>query len=211
MKRFIIFTGGKIYSSFSLKFNQDDIFICADSGLYHSYMFKIKPDVVIGDFDSFVNDNCIIKDYPECKVIKYSPEKDDTDTMLCVKYAIEHGADNIIICGGLSGRLDHTIANIQTLRYCAERNIYAIIDDGYNNAVVQGQGESEYPYQDNSYFSIFALTDNVKIENLSGVKYPLENYTLTSGFPLGVSNEIISEKAYLKISEGYALVIYSKK
>lgn len=211
MKRFIIFTGGKIYSSFSLKFNSDDTFVCADGGLYHSQMFKIKPDAVIGDFDSFVDDDFINKDYLDCDIIKYSPEKDDTDTMLCVKYAIEHGADNIIICGGLSGRLDHTIANIQTLRYCSDRNIHAMIDDGYNNAVVQGNGEYEYFYRDSFYFSIFALTDNVKIEKLSGVKYPLENYTLTSGFPLGVSNEIVSEKAVLKISDGYALVIFSKK
>ena len=204
--KYCIFTGGEItdYSVISVRY--DDTVVCADSGIYHIQKLGITPDVVIGDFDSYsgnINFNC--------EIIKCQPEKDDTDTIMCVKYAISKGADQITIYGGLSGRLDHTFANLQTLRYCAERNVSAVIEDGFNRALIQSNGISEYERNDSMYFSIFALTDTVMIERLSGVKYPLEKYCLTANFPLGVSNEIIEQKAILKISEGYALIIFSKK
>ena len=207
MNNFVIFSGGEIFDYSVVKLYKYDRIICADSGLYHCEKLEIVPDIVIGDFDSFEGEI-----NPDCKVIKTSPEKDDTDTMMCVKYAIENGAENIKIYGGLSGRLDHTVANIQTLKYCAERNIRAVIDDGLNRALVQGEKSMcQYLKNDSEYFSVFSLTDKVFIRELSGVKYPLENYYLTSGFPLGVSNEIISLRATLEVSGGYALIIFSKK
>lgn len=209
MKRFIIFCGGNIfdYSVISLK---NSTVLCADGGLYHARKIKVLPDVIIGDFDSYSCD--IDSDYKiNCRIIKCPPEKDDTDTMMCVKYAISHGADEIFIYGGLSGRFDHSIANIQTLKYCDERGIYAVIDDGLNRAFVQHDCRREYKQDISSYFSVFSLTESLFVRELSGVKYPLENYRLFSGFPLGVSNEIISERALLDISDGYALVVFSKK
>lgn len=207
MRNFIIFAGGEIFDYSIVSLNNHYTVICADSGLYHCERLGIIPDVVIGDFDSYKGEI-----NQECEIIKSSPEKDDTDTMLCVKYAIEKGAKIIKIYGGLSGRLDHTIANIQTLKYCAERNVRAVIDDGFNRALVQG-GKSmcQYTKDGSKYFSVFSLTDSVFIRELSGVKYPLENYYLTSGFPLGVSNEIASDKATLEVSGGYALIIFSEK
>lgn len=207
MKSFIIFSGGEIFDYSVVSLNSDYTVICADGGLYHCEKLKIIPDIVIGDFDSFKGEI-----NPECKVIKSSPEKDDTDTMLCVKYAIENGAKIIKIYGGLSGRLDHTVANIQTLKYCAERNISAVIDDGLNRALIQGEKSiCQYTKDNSEYFSLFSLTDKVFIRELSGVKYPLKNYYLTSGFPLGVSNEITSDIATLEVSGGYVLIIFSKK
>lgn len=208
MNTFVIFSGGEIFDYSVVSRNISHyVVICADSGLYHCKKLDIFPQVVIGDFDSYKGEI-----YPESKVIKSSPEKDDTDTMLCVKYAIEKGARAIKIYGGLSGRLDHTIANIQALKYCAERNVHAEIDDGFNRALVQGEKSiCEYRKDDSKYFSVFSLTDKVFIRELSGVKYPLEKYYLTSGFPLGVSNEITSDSARLEVSGGYALIIFSRK
>lgn len=208
MNRFVIFSGGDIFDYSVVPADKSDtVVICADGGFYHAKKLGISPDVMIGDFDSYSGEpDC------KCRIIKCKPEKDDTDTMMCVKYAIEHGADCIYIYGGLSGRLDHTIANIQTLKYCAERKVRAEINDGFNRALVQGEKSMcEYRKDDSKYFSVFSLTDKVFIRELSGVKYPLEKYYLTSGFPLGVSNEITSDRATLEVSGGYALIIFSKK
>ena len=204
MKRFCIFSGGEIYDYSVVSIHENDIVMCADSGLYHANKIGIIPDIVAGDFDSYFDDISF-----KCTVIRCKPEKDDTDTMMCVKYALSHEADEIVIYGGLSGRLDHTFANIQTLRYCVERNVMAVIDDGLNKSLVQTVGRAEYQ-QNKGYFSVFALTDKLMIKELSGVKYPLKDYSMTSDFPIGVSNEII-ENAVLEISEGYALIIFSKK
>lgn len=204
MNTFVIFSGGEISDYTVVSLDGAEKVICADSGLYHCEKLGIIPDIVIGDFDSYSGEI-----NSECEIIRCQPEKDDTDTMMCVKYAIEKGAKEIKIYGGLSGRLDHTFANIQTLRYCAERNVKAVIDDGLNKVLIHC-GKAEYP-RNNGYFSVFSLTDTVTIEELSGVKYPLENYTLNAGFPLGVSNEIIQDTAVLNVSQGMALVIFSKK
>jgi len=206
IKRFVIFSGGEIYDYSVISINKGDTVICADCGLNHALRIGINPDVIIGDFDSY--SDSISR---QSKIIRCSPEKDDTDTLMCVKYAVAHGADRIDIYGGLSGRLDHTFANIQTLKYCAERNIPAVINDGFNRVLVQHSCICEYPADDQCYFSVFALSDMVFLSSMSGVKYPLENYRLISGFPIGVSNEIISDKAVLDISDGYALIIFSKK
>ncbi len=207
MKRFVIFSGGDISDYSVVLINKCDTVICADCGLNHASKLGIYPDVIIGDFDSYSGED----NFHDSEIIRCRPEKDDTDTMMCVKYALEHGAERIDIYGGLSGRLDHTIANIQTLKYCAERNIPAVISDGFNRVLIQNNCSAEYCADDSCYFSIFAFTDSLFVKKLSGVKYPLENYRLVSGFPLGVSNEIISDKAFLDISEGYALVVFSKK
>ena len=82
--------------------------------------------------------------------------------------------------------------------------------DSRNIITVQGEGEYCYPVMEGWYFSLFALTDKLHINQLSGVKYPLSDYLLTSGFPLGVSNEITSSEAVLKIKSGLALIVRSK-
>ena len=70
-------------------------------------------------------------------------------------------------------------------------------------------GEYEFEKTDD-YFSIFAFSESIKISFLKGVKYPLENYTIYQNFPIGASNEIISEKAVLNLTDGTALVIFAK-
>ena len=56
-----------------------------------------------------------------------------------------------------------------------------------------------------------ALTEKAEIGELKGVKYPLEAYEMTMGYPIGVSNEITADRAVLRINSGIVLVIESKK
>ena len=55
-----------------------------------------EPDVIIGDFDTYKSR------LPEnCEIIRHPEEKDDTDTMLAVKLALNRGFKHIVICGCL--------------------------------------------------------------------------------------------------------------
>ena len=64
----------------------------------------------------------------------------------------------------------------------------------------------ELPYTRESdgdnYFSVFAITETVRIRSFRGVKYPLEGYEMHPSFPIGVSNEILDEFAFLEIESG---------
>ena len=109
MKRAVIFSGGAFEKPDWVALPKDAMILCADSGLRHARALGISPDWVLGDFDSS-------SEQPEGEsVLRYPPEKDDTDTMLAVKQALSLGAEEIQIYGGLGGRFDHSIANVQTL------------------------------------------------------------------------------------------------
>lgn len=206
MKVCRIFAGGVIPETSFIYVNKDDLVICADSGLKYALQLGISPDIVVGDFDSYNGQ------LPENTELHVScPEKDDTDTMLAVKIAIDRGAKKIFLYGGLGARFDHSMANIQTLIYAREHGCEMIIDDTYNEISLQGEGRKTYHRREEWYFSIFALSDEVEINYLTGVKYPLEDYKMTRSFPIGVSNEITGERAILDIKSGLALVIRAGK
>lgn len=205
MNTYRIFAGGDFEASETLKIASDDIIMCADKGLDHAKKLGIAPDIIVGDFDSYKDK------LPENAEIFYSiPEKDDTDTMLAVKTALERGAEKIVLHGTLGGRFDHAFANIQTLLFIHEHGCSAWIEDCGNVMTVCGEGGHSFEMWENWYFSVFSLTEKLEIERMSGVKYPLENYCMTNAFPLGVSNEITESSAFLKISRGTALVVRSK-
>lgn len=206
MKRCHIFAGGELGSVDKDWFTDHcGYVICADSGYKHAKKLGLKPDVIVGDFDSYKG-----KLPGDCEIIRTVPEKDDTDTLMALKIAIERGYDMIYLYGALGGpRFDHAFANIQTMIYAREHGAELILI-GDEKVYLQGEGEGMYPKkQGDKYFSVFAITETVQIKSLRGVKYPLENYEMKRSFPIGVSNEITSEQAILDIESGLALVIQS--
>ena len=86
--------------------------IAADGGLRHTDALGLAPDVILGDFDSL--------GYIPADSRVYPVEKDDTDAVLAVRVGLERGCDEFLLYGAMDGpRLDHTIANFQTLGYLA--------------------------------------------------------------------------------------------
>lgn len=205
-----IFAGGKLNGTDFMNpceiRENSGLIICADSGLSIAEKVGIAPDLIVGDFDSYMGE------LPEDVEIHRSiPEKDDTDTLMAVRIAIDRGYDEIRLYGGLGARFDHSFANIQTLIFAHENGCKMTIYDADNVLTVRGAGEYEFPCKNDWYFSLFALTEKAEIGELKGVKYPLGVYEMTMGYPIGVSNEITADKAYLRINSGIVLVIESKK
>ncbi len=207
MKRCHIFAGGDLGKIADYWFpNHGGYVICADSGYKHAKKLGLVPDLLVGDFDSYT------RKLPKgVEVYRSVPEKDDTDTLMAVKIAIERGYTNIYLYGALGGpRFDHAFANIQTMLYAREHGADLILI-GNGTLLLQGEGEAMYTEESKrwgyKYLSVFAITETVKIKSLRGVKYPLENYEMKPSFPIGVSNEITDGQAFLDIESGLALVI----
>ena len=92
----------------------DDLVIAADGGLRHTQMLGLTPDVILGDFDS-------LGYTPNCAQV-FPVEKDDTDAMLAVRQGLDRSFREFVLYGSLDGpRLDHTVANFQTLQFLADR------------------------------------------------------------------------------------------
>lgn len=200
-----IFGGAPVSSSYNVVPPSGAYLIAADSGYSLLKRLALKPNVLVGDFDSLTDE--IPSD---CEVITAPAEKDDTDTMLAVKTAMSRGYSDITIAGSIGGRLDHTIANIQTLAYIVDNSGRGRLIGERDTAEIFGAGEYRFSQNDSMYFSIFSFGEEAVVTT-GGTKYDLECYRLTNGFPLGVSNEIISSECTLKIEKGRVLVIFSKK
>ncbi len=198
--------GGAAPGSFDfVNIGKSSFIIAADGGVELLDSFGVVPDIIMGDFDS-CND---ISGY-DCDVISFPPEKDDTDLMLAAKKALELGFTRITLLGVTGGRLDHTLAAIQTLEFLYENEADAVILDDKNAVCIQGKCVKEYKPEKKCYLSVLALTDKAVVSE-KNVKYPIEQYSLSRGIPIGISNEFTEKTAEIEVFEGKILVIYSKK
>lgn len=205
MKKCWIFGSAQINDYSKLIIDDDTFIIAADGGYSHIKKMGRTPDLIIGDFDSLN-----IEKIPDIEVITVPAEKDDTDMMLCVKTAIERGFDDITLCGALGGRLDHTIANIQTLEYINAHGAEGRIVDINNEAYLLTSGSYNYLKKENWYFSIFSLSSTTEVTT-TGTKFNLTNHKLSRQFPLGISNEITEDICGINVFSGVLLVIFSQK
>ncbi len=205
MKSCWIFGGAPVSDDFKVTPPADAFIIAADSGYSLVKRMGFTPNLLLGDFDSLTEDKP-----SDCEIMTVAAEKDDTDTMLAVKTALSRGYSDITIVGVIGGRLDHTAAGFQTLAYILEQGGSGRIIGENDEAELIGIGEYVYPKRESSYFSLFAYGGDAVITS-EGTKYDLTNYRLTDSFPLGVSNEILSENCRLVVYSGRILVIFSKK
>jgi len=185
-----------------------DIYIAADSGIETALKLNIKPDIIIGDFDSYdlseLNRNGYTDDI---KIIKYPSEKNDTDSMLAVKYALESGYKNIAVIGGIDGRIDHTLANLFYLKYIKINGGDGYITEGYNK-IIYIANSSVKIYKEYKYVSILPVSPEISGVTLKGVKYPLINANVRFEEPYTVCNEILNDVEYgeIEIKNGEALI-----
>ena len=204
-KKCYIFAGSPEAKCSGVEFDSSRYVICADGGYILAKKMGIEPDVIIGDFDTYKSR------LPEnCKIIRHPEEKDDTDTMLAVKLALNRGFKHIVICGAIGGRLDHTMANIQSLRYILKHGAYGELAGDGSYVTMQGPGVKVYSRMSGYYFSMFSYTEECTGITATGFKYPLKNAVLKSSFPLGISNKVTGKSGIVSLEKGVLLIIFSK-
>ena len=168
------------------------------------------PDYILGDFDSI--DKKVLEKYKtqKIKINELKPEKDFTDTEEAINLAIKLKSSEFVIIGAIGTRIDHVLANINVLKIALDKNIKAKIINEHNEIELIN---NELIIEKNNlykYISIMPLTTQVEGITITGMKYPLENYTLTIGNSLGVSNEQIEKTAKIKVKDGILIVIKSR-
>ena len=197
MKRSFIFAAGTFYGLRESP-APGDFVIAADAGYRVCRQAGIVPDLLLGDFDSM--------DQPEdfANIHRSPVEKDDTDTMLAVKTALEQGCDTVYIYGGTGGkRLDHTLANLQTLLFIRRRGARGYLyDDDFVWTVLENESLTIEKTVEWGLFSAFCLGDRAEGIDEVGFQYPLKDAVLTPEFPLGVSNHLLEPAATITVRKG---------
>ena len=208
-KTAFIYTGGTVFDEYVIeKPEKGDLIIAADAGYLTARRLGITPDVVLGDFDTLGEAN--IPDGIEC--LRVPAEKNDTDTQLAVQVAIDRGAGEIVIVGGMSGRIDHTLSTLAILENLWERKagrIYATLTDGKNRVRFIRSSGTILPRSQYRFFSLIAADETVKGITLEGCKYPLKNGRISRRHQWAVSNEIVGNCALIEIRRGGVWVIES--
>jgi thiamine pyrophosphokinase len=202
-KKCVIISGGEYDPAVEVL--KDDYVIACDKGYSYALKMNVKPNLVIADFDSY--EGGVGENIP---VLKFPSEKDDTDTMAAVKWAVGRGFKEIFICCALGGRLDHMMANIQSGAYIAGRGLKAKICSSTDEMHFIKDGELVLKKKEGFSLSVFSLTDISEGVTIKGAKYEMEDGELTNSFPLGVSNEWKDEEVKISVKKGMLLTVTSK-
>lgn len=203
MTTVLVITGGDPVPASALDGLSDvDLVVAADSGLDHAEGLGIKPDVVVGDFDSVSVDALARFDGP---VERHPVAKDATDLELALQRAVEVGPDRIVVLGGHGGRLDHFLANALVLTTvppgivvewrAGSATIHVV------RTVIDLIGEK------GDKVSLVPVGGDVSGVSTEGLRWPLSDASLTSGSTLGVSNEFARPSASVEVGSGTLLVI----
>ncbi|MCD7770708.1 MAG: thiamine diphosphokinase [Oscillospiraceae bacterium] len=198
MSRAFIFGAGEIVPLRAVP-KPDDFVIAADGGMRYLDSLGIKPDLIIGDFDSSSEPN-------SGKIIKLPVEKDDTDSVFAVRYCLEHDFEEIHIYGGTGGRLDHTIANIQILSYIAEHQARGYL---YSPEMVMTVIQGDLTIEPSGIFSVFSLSGTSHGVSITGGFYEMHDGEISSSFPMGVSNHSVGKPVSVTAGDGTLLVMWA--
>ncbi len=178
-----------------------DLVIAADAGYRTCLALGLQPDLLVGDFDSMEAP----ADFPD--LLRAPVEKDDTDTLLAVKEGLRRGCDTFHLYGCTGGRLDHTLANLQTLLYLRRQGARGYLYDGtFTYTAIENEGIEIPREKEWALLSVFCLGDTAGGIVEQGVQYPLTEATLTADFPLGVSNHILEDTARVSVARGALLI-----
>lgn len=214
-KRGVIISGGTIETTFALEMIQKiqpECVIGVDRGLTFLYHNQVMPTHIVGDFDSV--ENSIIayyKNQTDIPIQEFDPVKDASDTEIAVRLAAELGVEKLWILGATGTRLDHVMANIQTLKIAHDFGMQTYIIDPYNRislvekevCLLKGQAFG-------TYFSIFPLGCSVEGLSIKGAKYPLKNHLLRPYDSRCVSNQFEEDKVEITFSEGLIILMETR-
>lgn len=203
MAKCVIFCAGD-FSGLLEPINQDDFVIAADGGYAHIKKAGICPQVILGDFDS-------LGYVPEGAKV-FPVEKDDTDAMLAAKKGLEAGYGEFLFYGALEGpRLDHTVANFQTLQFLADRGAKGYLIGKSQIVTVLQNERVQFGGNATGTLSLFCMGKDAEGVTLKGLQYTLTDGLLTAGFPLGVSNHFTGQPASVQVKQGSLLMIYDRE
>jgi thiamine pyrophosphokinase len=167
-----------------------------------------RLDLIVGDGDS-LGEADLARFAASGIPIERSPvAKDESDTELAVRAAIDRGATDIVIVGALGGRLDHGIANLSLLAapWLAGRTC-VVLDAVSRTTLLTGPAVRDFAGRTNDVVSLLPLGDGVDGVTTTGLAYPLADEPLPFGPARGLSNVRTAPDARVALRRGRLLVV----
>lgn len=183
-----------------------DYVIAADRGFDSLMAYGVNPDLAVGDFDSLGHK----PNHPN--VIQLPAEKDDTDMVYAIRKGLELGYRRFVLLGGVGGRLEHTLGNLQLLDWLARHGAQGFLAGEKTAATcIRDNMAVTFPSSMAGYLSVFCNSGTAEGVDLAGLKFPLENHTLSGDFPLGVSNQFLGQEACVRVERGSLILVWEDR
>ena len=223
--RCVIIGGADIrnYAAIRNCLREDDFYIFCDSGLKHQETLGVRPDLIVGDFDSWEKPilhpdagtkpagtpakESLADVTSSTETIVLPCEKDDTDTVYAVKEALRRGFGAFLLLGVVGARLDHTLGNVSILLMLDSLNKPAKIIDDYSEMQIISKSPA-FIEDSYAYFSLLNISGTAKGVTIQNAKYPLAHNEITCEYQYGISNEVRpGQTAKVTVEEGRLLLI----
>lgn len=201
--RILVVANGAKPTDFMLLQEADiaDILIAADGGATFCLQLGRKPDVIIGDMDSFRAQ----PEFGELNII-IDTDQETNDLEKALKHAKLLGGDSIVILGATGIRLDQTLKNISVMQQFHGVFSELVFRDEFCWMRIIPT-EFSFKVSPGTIISLFPISGVVDEIETSGLKYPLKNETLENGVRDGSSNESISDTVTISHRSGSLLLM----
>jgi len=187
-----------------------DLILAADGGAANAVAAGVTPHMVIGDVDSLDPALRAELEAAGTRLIQHPTDKDETDLELALLYAVEQGADEILILAALGGRLDQTVANVLLLAHPALIGVRVQIVEGNQTAFLVRE-RAVIHGRPGDGVSLLPLGGDAVGVTADGLRWPLRDETLRFGLARGVSNVLRGRRARLRVREGMLLCVVTRR
>lgn len=204
----IVFAGGDVKDYIPLKVYAEDasFIICADSGVHHAFEMNLIPDLVVGDMDSITSEDFMKVKNMGIKTKDYPPKKDYPDTDLALDTALEMGATEVILIGGIGDRPDHSLSNILLMVEYNKKGLnLKLVGETWEMLLIDKK--TKICGKKGDLLSLIPVTPEAVNITTQGLYYPLKKETLNLGQARGISNVFTKELATIDIEKGLLLAV----
>ena len=183
--------------------------IACDGGINHCRKYGIVPNIMVGDFDSATDENYTFFKNIGIEEIKFPTHKDMTDMEIGMDLALQYGADEIYIFGGIGSRLDHTLGNVHLMCKSLQQGVKTFLMNE-DNTVMLVDKFVEINTHCGQTVSLIPLTTTVEGVTTVNLEYALDNATMIIGSTLGISNVATEDNISIKVKKGILTVFLSQ-
>jgi thiamine pyrophosphokinase len=163
--------------------------LAADGGARMLDRIGVRPDAVVGDFDSLDPSIAarLAADGVEC--VRHPVHKDVTDGELAVDEALRRGAGEVVLVGA-TGAFDHALGHLAILKHLAGRGVCARMTGPTLSAtVLRAPASVGLTAGPGTRVSLVPLDGEATV-TLAGLDYPLDRGVLPSDACLGIGNHV---------------------
>lgn len=210
--RAVLFVNGPSFDLVPSIPDPADFLVAVDGGLRHLLRIGLLPYLLIGDMDSVAPADLAICEEKHIEIMRFPPQKDQTDLELALDEVLRRGYRNILIAYGMGGRLDHSLINMALLSRPDLANTNVYFDNGRSMVrLMTGPFKRDFHVDEGDLVSLMPWSGDVHGITTTNLLYPLNNESLYSHRGQGLSNVASSADFSIEVEKGQLLVIRVRK